>query len=336
VNRQAGAFSKIFALAVVLSVIPAAALAQSPWTLNRSGFSFQNTLVYSKSDMYFNNVGSEQAFGDSSEFRDFTNDLYLEYGIRDWMGLVLNLPIKALQTSFSGDQKDLNTTGFGDFTLGLRFRTLEYPVVLSLQGEVTMPTGYNTSQVDPPLGDGVWNVTGRILAGRSLYPLRGYVQAGAGYRMRGKNESISTDFANQIVYNAEVGYWFFERLLLIGRWAGNKASGDDKYKKDVFGGNVSLQYRLSNFVNLTAGVFQPVGGTNYDSGTRFLLGIALRGNELGKYEGALSSTIVETERDAEAVRKAPVRTPPAAPEEQPEPQSEESGEADQPQSGSSP
>jgi hypothetical protein len=340
VNRQAGAFSRIFLLAAVLCLIPAAALAQSPWTLNRSGFFFQNTLIYSQSDQFYDETGNEVTFGDSAEFRDFTNSLYLEYGIRDWMGLVLSLPIKALQKDFGGSEPTLNTTGFGDFTLGLRFRTLQYPLVVSLQGEAAIPTGYNTSLVDPPLGDGVFNFAGRILAGRSLYPLRGYVQAGLGYRLRGKNASIDTAFSNQLLYNAEAGYWFFNKLLLIGRWAGTKASGgDEKFKQDFFGANLSLQYRVSQFVNLSAGFFQPVGGTNNDSGTRFLLGISFRGNQLGKYEGALSSTVEPTERDAEAVQK-PSNTPPSppAPESETEtaPQSGESGEVDEPQSGDSP
>jgi hypothetical protein len=263
------------------------------------------------------------------------------------MGLVLSLPIKALQKDFGGSEPTLSTTGFGDFTLGLRFRTLQYPLVVSLQGEATIPTGYNTSLVDPPLGDGVFTFAGRILAGRSLYPLRGYVQAGAGYRLRGKNEGINTDFSNQLLYNAEAGYWFFNKLLLIGRWAGTKASGgDEKFKQDFFGANLSLQYRISQVVNLSGGVFQPVGGTNNDSGTRFLLGISFRGNQLGKYEGALSSTVEPTERDAEAVQKPSDRQPPPAPESETEtetePQGEESGEAeeaeeaDEPESGDSP
>jgi hypothetical protein len=75
VNRKAGAFSRIFVLVGVLSLIPAAALAQSPWTLNRSGFFFQNTLIYSQSDQFYDNDGNEVTFGDSAEFRDFTNSL---------------------------------------------------------------------------------------------------------------------------------------------------------------------------------------------------------------------------------------------------------------------
>jgi hypothetical protein len=324
-----------------LCLIPAAALAQSPWTLNRSGFFFQNTLLYTSTSEFYDGGGFDTTFADGSEFRDFTNNLYLEYGIRDWMGLVLSLPIKSLQKDFGGSQPTLTNTGFGDLTTALRFRTLQWPLVLSLQAEATIPTGYNTTVADPALGDGVWNFTGRVLGGRSLYPLRGYVQGGTGYRIRSRNSSTNTEFANQILYNLEAGYWFFDKFLLIGRWQGNKAVGDAT-KKDLFGGNLTLQYRLSQFVNLTGGVFQSFGGHNNTSGTTFLLGIAFKGNQLGKYEGALSSTLEPTERDAAAVEK-PSDRPPPPPPPAPETQTEgaDTGEGtgettDEPESGSSP
>jgi hypothetical protein len=342
VNRLAGSISRVVVLAAGLSILPAAVLAQSPWTLNRSGFFFQNTLLYQSTDQFFDENGNDTTFADDSKFRDFTNDLYLEYGIRDWMGLVLNLPVKALSVDFGDSQPTLSNTGFGDLTAGLRFRTLQWPLMVSLQAETTMPTGYNSSVVVPALGDGVWNFAGRVLAGRSLYPIRGYVQGAAGYRLRTKNTSNDTEYTNQVLYNLSAGYWVLEKLLVIGRWGGNKAVGEG-IKKDSFGGNVSLQYRISQFVNLSAGVFSTVGGTNTDAGTKFLVGIAFKGNQLGKYEGALSSTLEPTERDAQAGKKPSERSTPAPPPPpQPESQSEGEGageepeETDEPQSGTSP
>ncbi len=174
----------ILAACGALSLLAAPASAEepwtllSPWTLNRSGYFVQGTFSYLSTGSLYDAVGEKQE-NPAGDYRDFTANTHVEYGVRDRLGLLFHIPVRSLSQQYE-DTPDLTTTGIGDFTGGLRYRILDGSFVVSAQGELKLSTGYNASVTSPALGDGQTDYTIRALAGRAFAPKPLFTQAVVG------------------------------------------------------------------------------------------------------------------------------------------------------------
>lgn len=282
----------------------------SPWTLARSGYFLQGTFSLLSSDEFYDVDGEKVSLPGGQKFRDVSTGIHLEYGIRNWLGLVAAVPVRSLHLDETAGP-DLSTTGFGDFTGGLRVRLIQKPVVASAQAEVKLSTGYNVTSTTPALGAGQTDFTGRLLAGWTHsddFPI--FVQAGVGYRAR------MDEPANQILFNADGGIWPHERLLVVGSWEYVDHTGDGTVE-DFFKAGLSARYQVLRKLEAVGGAFHMLGGQNAPAGNQFFLGVAYKGSQLLKGQGLFASTSSEA---PPAPAKAPPATEtPASPPPQPEP-----------------
>ncbi len=273
--------------ALLVTSLSPAARAQSPWTLNRSGYAFDNAFVLSSTSEVYDEEGNKVTLPDGGKSSEFSNVSMLEYGVRDRLGFILQVPVRSLKYEDDTTDPSLTNTGFADITLGLRYRVAAGSVVASVQADAIFAPGYYEAFSLPPLGHGRFQGGGQLLLGRSVPTLRGYVQANGGYRV------VTGGRADLWLAGAEVGSWVAPRVRLTGSWHWNTNTGDGDLQND-FGGRLSGLYRLSSMVQLEGGADHTVGGQNVDAGTFFFLGVSVRGNTLGKFEGPLSSTLEET------------------------------------------
>jgi hypothetical protein len=309
----------ILASGLVWVVSPAPSSAQespwtllSPWTLNRSGYFFQTTTGLLSTDRVYDQNGVKTDLPPGQHYRDITTSLHLEYGIRDRIGLLMVLPVRALRLE-QDPTPDLKTTGIGDFTGGVRYRILNGSLVASAQGEIKLPTGYNAVIQNPSLGQGQTDYTARFLLGKGVGRQRVFGQASGGYRYRTGRP------ANEILANFDLGGWAGQRALLGAHWEYAKHQGSD-VPYGSFQGGVTARYRLRNAWNAVAGLFHVFGGQNAPAGTRFFVGVNLVGNQLGGSSGFLASA-EPGPRTPPAVQAAP--TPKEEPKPAPPPPAEE-------------
>lgn len=68
----------------------------------------------------------------------------------------------------------LHTVGFADLTVSGRYALLDAPFVVSLQGGVKQPLGYEEQPDNDgaPLGTGDGDFEAHLLVGKSLFPLQ--------------------------------------------------------------------------------------------------------------------------------------------------------------------
>jgi hypothetical protein len=262
----------------------------------------QTTVSYLSSGDFYDSQGFKQTLPGGQKFRDITTNLHLEYGLRDKVGFVLGLPVRNLKLEQSAPP-DLVAWGFGDLTSALRFRLVMDPVVAAVQAEVKLPTGYNASLQNPPLGDGQTDYTGRLLLGKSLPSFNGFAQAAGGYRHR------TGAPADEFLFNADAGSWLADRALVGAHWEYSKHRGDQR-PFDRFQGGVTARYRAWRRFDVLGGLFHIFGGENVPAGTQLFVGVTARGNGLGKFEGPLSSSLSESPAPKPAA-PAPAPSPPS-------------------------
>jgi hypothetical protein len=276
----------------------------SPWTLSRAGYFFQTTASFLSTSDFYDAIGEKQAT--SLDYKEFTTNLHLEYGLRNSIGLLLHIPLRDMKQQQPAPP-DAVEWGFGDLTLGSRWRLKTDPVVASIQAEVKLPTGYNSEVQQLPLGEGQADLTGRLLLGKTFPDINGYALAAGGYRAR------KGDPANQFLFNADGGAWLATKFLAEAHWEYEKHSGDGTLSDRMQGG-LSGRYRGWRSFDAVAGVFHTFGGqsssTSVPAGTQVFLGLTYRGNRLGKFEGPMAANLSETPLPEPPKKKAAVAPAP--------------------------
>ena len=99
--------------------------------------------------------------------------------------------LTAERTEIIGDRalaiiSKLHTVGFADLTVSGRYALLDASFVVSLQGGVKLPLGYQEQPDNDgaPLGTGDVDFEGHLLVGKSLFPIPAYLTGSIGYRCR--------------------------------------------------------------------------------------------------------------------------------------------------------
>ena len=123
---------------------------------------------------------------DQGTFQSLSSFLYAEFGLLPSLTVVAASSYRMVE--LDSTQVRSTTRGLGDFQFGARYQFLDKPLVLSAFVGAKFPTGYTP---DPPelraatLGNGVQEYEGRLLVGRSFYPVPIYASAEVGFRLRG-------------------------------------------------------------------------------------------------------------------------------------------------------
>lgn len=308
---------KILVGIAALVLVPAGTVLAQAWPQNPGGYYFKVSGSYLSTDEEFNFNGdrkpvlNEDGSKMDTSFRDISFSAYLEYGWLDYLTIVASVPFKIVTSKetrslggLSPTRNELTNGGLGDLFLGARTPLLRRPFVLSVQGGVKLPLGYeqNPDNEGPPLGTGEVDAEFALLYGQSLWPLTAYISAGAGYRLRGGSgaRDLATVGAigglnDEIFYNVEVGYTagpvFFKVRFdglqntedppdLSGAGTINPLPGGGGSRIEVVAGDQNvfkltpgITYSVGENVALSAELFHTLAGKNTVTGTAVSLGV---------------------------------------------------------------
>jgi hypothetical protein len=166
---------------------------------------------YLSSDRYYDATGNKIK---QATISDFSNSLYLEYGLFDELTLVGYIPF--FRGTVSNNQVDEDGIvlvngakhfGFGDLDFGIRYGLIQDgSTVLATTFKLGFPTGANNHAL-LLLGDGEADYSFGLELGHSFYPTAMYGTAALSYKKR------SNGFSNEIFANLELGYNINSDLL---------------------------------------------------------------------------------------------------------------------------
>jgi len=233
-----------------------------------------------------------------------------ELGYVENATIALEIPLRSLSRNVSPEIDNPRTgtvthNGFTDLWLGNYIQFLKEPLALSLRTGLSVPLGYSLDSL-PILGEGQLNLDAALLAGYGLGEW-GYVQAGAGYRLRtgysrqhirvqqaelAKNTLEKP--ADQFLFFGETGIWLHPAVLfslgIDGKVGLNQSNA---LVQSAIYIQPRLAWRLNPYVDLslqldqalwsqnapfaTAGTF----GAHFRFGNPLPKGLGLRGGESG-------------------------------------------------------
>ena len=284
--------------ALLLTAVPAQ-LHAGAWTQPKGGFYSKLAGLSFSSRAYLDIDGErrDRAKDPKEELSDRGWSAYLEYGLLDHLTLVASLPYKSLNFTNPTEARyfealdstivrlhpDQTASGLADLELRLRWRLLSDPAAVSLAAGGKIPLGYDVPTEIPesyvPLGTGETDAEVRLLVGKSLYPVPGYVTGTLGYRRRGG------EYGDEFFHGLEAGY-SWNRLLVKGVLEGIQTLGDCGATGEGGGlvgdqNNLKLSpgliWSFNDRVEISADLFHIVSGCNTAAGTTYALGLAFKG-----------------------------------------------------------
>lgn len=248
------------------------------WT-QKAGYLYNRVAVnYYFADHNFDDDGERGDLANNGEFTDYNLSNYFEYGLSDPLTIFGSLAYKRIENN--NDLRTDTTWGLGDIDLGLRRRLLDSDLgVFAVQALVKIPEAYDEGDY-LPLGNGQYDVEGKLLYGRSLYPLLpGYTGLEIGYRWRDGAPS------DEIRYLVEIGFDLTEKVYTRGKLDGlysldngqrTDASGNPTTTNNFDLGKLDLTigYKLSPSWALEAAWTPAVYGQNTAAGSTYTLALS--------------------------------------------------------------
>jgi len=152
-------------------------------------------------------------FGPENGFENFRNtnfNVYWEHGIRDDLTFFATGSFSDLENTSDG--VTTSGSGIGDIDVGLRYRLIDGPVIVSVQGLFKAPYLYSEDS-ELPLGNGQEDFEGKLLFGKS-FGAAGYGGLEVGYRVR--TEDPVDEFRFLVEYGIDVSEKAYLRTKLDG------------------------------------------------------------------------------------------------------------------------
>ena len=249
------------AAALFLSILTAPTRAEAgPWT---KGW---GELYVKLGENFFISQSYRDASGNvisGTNYSGFTTALYFEVGLPVGFQLFAYLPYTVAENNFDGGNRYLKASG-GDAQMGLQysphFLDLPFPVAARLEFKVPF---YEVAEVSPSFpapGDGQLDITAWLSAGGSLGSIPLYFFAEVGYRHRTEHfvgDDTGLAYEDGISMYAQVGYTFFDRVLLAVNFGGIMTLGDDTVTKSYLTVGPSLYIPVYQGLAVEAG-FDPI------------------------------------------------------------------------------
>ena len=196
------------------ALLPSQAFAGA-WTAKQGDQYLKGAVNYFETS---NRFGPEDGF---ENFRNINFNVYWEYGIQDDLTFFSTGSLTNLENQADG--VETSQTGVGDIELGLRYRLIDGPVIVSVQGLFKAPYLYD-DDADLPLGNGQEDFEGKILFGKS-FGKYGYGGLEAGYRFR--TDDPVDEFRFLVEYGFDVNEQLYLRTKLDNIIAAQSSDVDD-------------------------------------------------------------------------------------------------------------
>ena len=206
--------AKTLPLIAIGALLPSQAFAGA-WTAKQGDQYLKGAVNYFETS---NRFGPEDGF---ENFRNINFNVYWEYGIQDDLTFFSTGSLTNLENQADG--VETSQTGVGDIELGLRYRLIDGPVIVSVQGLFKAPYLYD-DDADLPLGNGQEDFEGKILFGKS-FGKYGYGGLEAGYRFR--TDDPVDEFRFLVEYGFDVNEQLYLRTKLDNIIAAQSSDIDD-------------------------------------------------------------------------------------------------------------
>ncbi|HTM57437.1 MAG TPA: transporter [Candidatus Udaeobacter sp.] len=302
-----------FALATLLLLLRAAPAACDPWLLAPGDHYSSIGGSYFSADSYHEFDGGRHSLWNGGLHEEKSLYSYNEFGWTKGRTFVIGFPFQGVTRRAGSPAADggRTETGFGDLTVGIRFKIHDGPTALSLEGDWNPPLGYNRN-LSPRIGDGLQSASGRLELGAPVASI-GFLELEGGYRTY-LDKVKPTD---QMLAGATLGFWFRRSLLIAGRYEGRfgKESSDTTYRalvettpqgttwpsSDAVPGTTNdrvtthlagpmLLYRIDDHLDLIAGSMHTASAKNALHVDRFYVAVAVKQTKLGHLRGLAGGT----------------------------------------------
>jgi len=187
--------------ALLLTAIPISASAGA-WTAPQGDTYLKGAVNYFESN---NRFGAEDGF---ENFQNLNFNVYVEHGLRDDLTFFASGSLTDIENTSDG--VETNGFGVGDIDLGLRYRLIDGPVIVSVQGLFKAPYLYS-EDAELPLGNGQEDFEGKLLLGKS-FGKYGYGGLEAGYRFRTDDPVDEFRFLVEYGFNATENIYLRSKL----------------------------------------------------------------------------------------------------------------------------
>ncbi len=307
----------IVLIAAVCSALFAGRAISGPWLPAPGEYSTELRGSLFSADDFHNRLGHREQFATGGVLQQRTALSYTEFGWKKNVSAVLGIPAVSV-TRRSGTGAPNNTqTGLSDLKFGLRFKLADGPTALAFEVDYGAPLGYDHNvrltsaqlraadttfargltggdsanavrQSAPPnLGLGQQEVTAMLLWGAEIRPLKGFIQLAHGYRHLGREVS------GQALLGADLGIWFFPRVMMAGRYQGAIQVGHGTTSADAIEEHLVgplLLYRVDDQLDVYAGFMSTATGRNTVHADRYYVGISMKQTGLNRLQGFLGGT----------------------------------------------
>jgi hypothetical protein len=208
------------------------------------------------------------------------------YGVTDRWDIGVTIPFyqqEFIDNVSRSRGQDTERSGFSDIMGQVKFRIMARPFVLTVLSEIKFPTGefVNIDGV-VPVGEGQTDIAFAVSAGTSFWPLPGYTNIEAGWRIRTTNTDANFDPGDEFYTRWEAGYTLWNRLQgtlkfygLFGRPSRfGLAIAQQTRKRQIVYLSPEIGYRLVHNWMAGAGVNIPLKGRSYPAGRQYFLSLS--------------------------------------------------------------
>ena len=242
------------------------------WAQQKGHYYTKLTFIYSKADGLY-------GINFPAKFSDYSLYFYGEYGLFDRTTIIVSLPSVKRSINEANSVRG-KTTAFlaGDFEVQAKYQFLDRPVVASVLVGSKLPVVYEVLDF-PPLGNGKTDFDAKLLIGGSLYPIPAYLTGDFGYRNRGG------DFIDEINFNLEAGYTFFNKYLVRLAATGIRSTKDSEGNSNLLGFPLAQKqyrigggiiYKLNPNLELDVSYLNTFAGDYIPKSNEFFFGIAFK------------------------------------------------------------
>ena len=190
-------FLKLTVFSALGLAMPHAAYAGA-WTAKEGENNLKGAVNYFETS---NRFGPENGF---ENFKNTNFNVYWERGLKDNLTFFATGSFSDLENVTDG--AETSGSGVGDIDLGLKYRLVDGPVIVSVQGLFKAPYLYSDDS-ELPLGNGQEDFEGKLLFGKSFGAL-GYGGLEVGYRVR------TDDPVDEFRYLVEYGFDLNDKTYL--------------------------------------------------------------------------------------------------------------------------
>ncbi len=271
------------------------------WTLPKKRLWIKSAIFYQATDrrfctelealsLAFREAGCNSA-GHSAPFDPFIGGesralaVYTEavYGATGWLDLGVQIPFYSLQFTNLANPQRPRSNSIGDVRLFTKLRLLQQPFVASLTVGAKSPTGKFTVDAEAVnVSEGQWDfdIIGEV--SRSLWPLRGYVSLGAGYRVRTDNIAFEHAMGDELMVLAEIGYEPIPNVMIKGTldWLAGQPprlkvnNAPLLERRELLTVAPSVIYVLREGLNLEAAVRFAISGQDFPDGHQLMAAVS--------------------------------------------------------------